>query len=74
MTRQEKKEFCTQLIEGVKSLVMERLECVPENWSGIELRWFINEVFDDQCVFGQFRDHRTKRYRKYHNDVIVNCL
>lgn len=74
MTLKEKKEFCNELINGTKKMVMERLDRTPKSWTGIELRWFVNEIFDTQCVFGHFRDKKTKRYKEYHNDVAVNCL
>lgn len=74
MTLKEKEKFCEELIGYAKKKVMERLERTPESWDGIELRYFIEEVFADQCVFGHFRDKKNKRYREYRNYVIVNCL
>lgn len=74
MTPKEKKEFVEKVVEGCKRAVLCELEKTPERWEGVELRWYIRDIFDAQLVFGQFRDKRSGRYRNYHNDLVVNGL
>lgn len=68
MDNKDKKEFVEQLIDNIKNDILSRIEAMPENWDGVELRMYIRDKFAD-CVFG---DMQKRRVRKYRNELIVN--
>ena len=69
----EKDKFIHDLVDNVKKEVLAKVDKLPENWDGIELRWFVREHFD-QIVWGGFTDKRTKRFKDYMNTVLVDNL
>lgn len=68
MDNKEKKEFVDQLINTIKNDILNRIEAMPENWDGIELRLYIRYRFSD-CVFG---DLSNSRIRKFKNELLIN--
>ena len=73
MTQNEQEKFIDELFKNVKEEVLLRAAKFPENWDGIELRWFCRDKFDG-VVWGRHSDKRKKRYRDYENHCIVNNL
>lgn len=75
MTKQEQIKFVNGLIMTVGSKIVEKIEqgAVPENWDGFELRWYIADQMSN-VVWGDMKNKRSKRYKEYHNDTIVNNL
>lgn len=69
----EKTKFVNQLVDNVKKDILKKVEQCPDDWNGIELRWFIKDYFN-LIVFYGFNDKRTKRYKEYKNHVICNNL
>jgi hypothetical protein len=71
MTKQDQKEFIISMCDSAKKYFLERIDKVPGNWDGIELReWFAD------IARGQFAYKKMGKERKmnYNNDVIVNNL
>ena len=73
MTSDEQVMFAATLITNVTIEIMRILkeEEIPENWTGIELRWFISDYFKT-CRIG-YEDNK-KRKKEYRNDVLVNNI
>ena len=69
MEKKEQRQFINELVDNVKAEILQYK--YPETWDGIELRWLIKEKFK-QVVFGGYGDKRTKRYKNFENDCIVN--
>lgn len=71
MTFKERGQFIKELIENVQHDIFSKLEDMPDDWTGIELRQYIADKFQDS-VFKNTLDR--KRKKKYKNDVIINNL
>lgn len=70
MTKDEQRQYLESCLESQRKYLMDRLDRVPENWDGIELRnWFA-----DAAVSGYRSKMDRQRQREYKNDVIVNNL
>ena len=73
MTRTEQLDFIDSMIDTVKEQITFSFMKLPEDWDGVELRWYIAEKFQE-IVWGDFKDKRTKRYKDYANTVLVDNL
>jgi len=73
MDMNEKISFVQQLTTAVADEIITNIETgkIPEEWDGIELRWYIAEKFN-QVVFKGTGSKARKR--DYNNTVIVNNL
>lgn len=72
MTKEEKIIFIKALILDGETAILSKVDRMPEEWDGIELRKYITDTFAD-CIVGK-RDKRLKRNRDYENTVLVNNL
>jgi len=68
----EKKAFIAELIQNNKAIILSKLDKLPQNWDGIELRWYIAEQF--QTVIPNGQNKKSKRYQNYKNNCIVKNL
>jgi len=66
----EKLKFINDLVDNVKMDIVKKVKDMPEDWDGIELRWYISERFNE-IVFGGSEDKRKKRYQGYRNFIIT---
>ena len=66
MKKEEQKEFIEVLINNVKLDILSKLDEFPDDWDGVELRWFIAERFAG-VVWGGWEDKRKSRYKRYDN-------
>lgn len=73
MDTQRKLRLINELVDNVKADIIKEVSKMPEEWNGIELRWYISEKFAE-VVFGGWHDKRTKRYREYWNFCITKPL
>ncbi len=64
----KKLRFINDLTDNVKMDIIKKVKDMPEDWDGIELRWYIAEKFDE-ATFGVYK--KGKRYNKYRNFVIT---
>ena len=70
MTKQEKTNFINELVDGVKRIVLSKVEEMPESWDGHELRKYIKQTFAEV----DFNTLKGKRLKEYVNDVYVRNL
>ena len=73
MTKQEQREFIEDLIEIAKADILSKLDRIPEDWDGYELRLMIHDRCDDQILWGKV-NRREKRYQAYKTYAINNHL
>lgn len=60
-----------QLIDNLKRDVLKRVDRMPEEWDGHELRKFIADYFSMHYAF---TDLGRKRLKEYKNTCLVNNL
>lgn len=70
MNRKEQKIFVNNIIKNVKDHLIKDLKKIPDNWDGLELRWFIADHFN----LIVFEKKNNKRRREYLNYMLVNGL
>lgn len=74
MTKADKKKFIKSLTNSVRDAVLARVDRIPENWDGLELREYLAEEFARECVLsrpsrsGDFKS----RLRDYRNDIATS--
>ena len=71
MTRKEQRTFVRELVRDVESDLLNKLSRVPEDWDGIELRWWVAEIYSRIVVSDTGLKQRRSEYK---NSVIVNNL
>ena len=72
MTKKDKKRFIRELIQSVTKEILDKVDKMPEEWDGHELRQFLADNFQD-CSNLMRKDYRS-RYRAYKNKRLVNNL
>ncbi len=73
MTKAEKRRFIRELFTSIQKTVLEKVEKMPEEWDGLELRELAASHFDRSCSLRYDQWHRV-RLRDYKNEVIVRNL
>lgn len=71
MTLAEKADFVAELIDSVHAKILDRMERLPADWDGHELRQLLADCFAREVVSSIMRGRRLKDYR---NAVLVNNL
>lgn len=72
LNKQEKEQFIKDLMGHVQKSMLNKLDKVPEDWDGIELRQWIADTFDWERT-GSFVIDK-KRLKNYRNEIIVKNL
>ena len=73
MTNLEKERLVLELINNVQRDIGKELDQTPEEWDGVELRWFVRDHFS-HVVFGGFTDMRSKRAKDYTNHCMIHNI
>lgn len=73
MNQDEKIEFVKELSKNVTDDIVSAIlhDFVPDDWDGIELRWYLAERFSQVVFKGTGSNARKHRYN---NAVLVNNL
>lgn len=66
-----KLRIISELFENVKDDVLRKVKDMPEEWDGIELRWYIAEKFGEATISQKNDKAIAARYNKYRNFVIT---
>ena len=61
----EKVSFIHELVDGVKMDILKEVKDMPEEWDGVELRWYIAEQYRDMILDPSFRHKPRTRYKRY---------
>lgn len=71
MTKQEKRKFINNYLKEMKDSFINKLNVIPENWDGIELRHWIAKEFERENLFiRQF----PKRKKKCNQEILIYNL
>lgn len=62
LTKAEKSEFISDLIDNVHAQLLNGLDRVPEDWDGHELRQWIADAFASQVLASAMKGKRMKAY------------
>jgi hypothetical protein len=71
MTRHQRAQFITDLMDSMKSSLLNKAERMPDDWDGFELRQYIQDFVTENAIF---RPMDRKRAKAYRNTVLVNNL
>ena len=71
MTKHERARFITDLMDSMKSAILNKSERMPDDWDGFELRQYIQDFVTENAIF---RTMDRKRAKAYRNTVLVNNL
>jgi hypothetical protein len=74
MTYEEKMKFVHSLVDSCRAAILKSVPAMPEDWDGIELRWFIAREFERQAAFAKTCSGSRKRYRNFLNTVATTPL
>jgi hypothetical protein len=72
LTRQEKEQFIKDLMGDVQKSMLEKLDRVPEEWDGFELREWIANAFDWERM--NRYPNINKRIKAFLHEVTVRNL
>ena len=67
MTKDEKKYLIEALLEEAKKGLINKVDKMPEEWAGVEIRQFIADYLEANYVIRM----EGKRKNDYRNDVMV---
>lgn len=73
-TRAGKRKFIRSLMRGIEKDLLSKVDRMPEDWDGIELRWLISDTAKDAQLVRPFDAMPRKRHKDYQNTVIINNL
>jgi len=68
MNTKEKKDFIENLCISIASELTSKVEKMPENWDGFELRELLAEKFRSEAYLLQ---KNKTRFKDYKNDVLI---
>lgn len=71
MTKTKKKEMINAFARALKVEMLSNLDKLPDNWNGIELRWYMR--YKTQAFCFDDKDLR-KRYQDFENAILVKNL
>ena len=72
MNKAEKEQFITAMMGTLEKSVLSKIDAMPENWDGVEIRAYISDVCA-RCTDVNRYMTRSKK-RSYKNDLLVNPL
>lgn len=71
MTPVEKRVFIDEIVNNVHSSIANKINAMPDDWDGIELRQYLALHFA-QCVISGTMN--TARKRRFNNEVLTRNL
>jgi hypothetical protein len=71
MDRKEKEDFIEEILEVTKEKIMAKLDKIPEDWDGFELRQLIADYTREQIAYVKMD---KKRFKEYENTRMVENL
>lgn len=71
MNKNEKIQFVLDLSRTIQRTALDAIidDKIPEDWDGVELRWYLAELHKRSASFGN-----TSRKRKYNNTINTSNL
>lgn len=72
MNSEEKKVMIRELYKNMMNELLDKVDRMPEEWTGIELRWKISDLAEEWQY--TIYDKRSKRYKNYKNTCLVENI
>lgn len=73
MNKEQKIEFINIAMDRLRESLLSKVDKMPEDWNGHELRWLIRDEAN-KYVWKNMDDKRSKRYKDYENTCIVKNI
>ncbi len=67
-----KKLIIRDLFNNMMNEMLEKVDRMPEEWTGIELRWMLSDLAE-RYQFSTY-DKKSKRYKDYKNVCLVKNI
>ena len=65
MNKEEQKKFIEAVLSDLKESILKKLDRIPENWDGLELRRYIGDYYDFHYRnVGTMGRTRTRAYNR----------
>jgi|WetSurMetagenome_2_1015567.scaffolds.fasta_scaffold59843_2 hypothetical protein len=74
MTNDEKTKFITDILEATKESLLARVNRMPDEWDGRELRQLIADDVSQNINNPTLKQYSSKRYKEYRNTCIVDNI
>jgi len=71
MSPDAKLRLIETMCDNVKRVAMNRVQYMPDNWDGLELREYLAELFEQDTLLRRRKGSDRKRWRDYRNDVVT---
>lgn len=71
MKASDKKRFIQDLLDGLRETLIQKVDQMPEEWDGFELRWLIADTAAEN-TFGNVTHKQRKA--EYRNERLVRNL
>lgn len=72
MNLPEKDQFVHQIMSDLKHEILKRVDRMPEEWDGHEIRQFILDYYSQNYLIGDAL--RGKRKKEYKNTILIENL
>jgi hypothetical protein len=70
MTKQEQTKLIKSFLNSMKKDLLDKVEKLPENWDGWEIKHWIAGKFDSENLLSRNKN----RLRDCENDILINNL
>ena len=67
-----KQDFIMDLCDRLSAALLQLVPRMPDEWDGVEIRWFIRRVVDRDFVFN--RNKQSRRWREFQNYLNTHPL
>lgn len=71
MTKEEKQEFIETLCNDLKGFLLSKVDKIPEEWDGVEIRQLMEDAVTQQYNWTKMP---RARKRSYNNEVVVRNI
>jgi len=73
MTKAEQREFIKTFCDTMRDAALSKVDQMPDNWDGHELRSYLSEKFAFE-ITGQMQNKRDKRVKDFYNTIATTTL
>ena len=73
MDKQQKQEFISDFLNGMRDSAISKIDRMPDNWDGHEIRFYLAGKFGFE-VSDLMRNKRSRRVKQFYNTILVNNL
>jgi len=63
MTAMDKRKLICELTHRITQGILDKVEDMPDDWDGLELRRFVADVFQTETAASRLKGKRLREYR-----------